>query len=165
MVDHPAMTAGSAADPDATRERLLQAIDAGADEAIALSQWMASAPELSLHEVETSARYRKYLAARHFEIAEQVAGMPTAFTASFGSARAPLHAALLAEMDALPGIGHACGHNLSGPASLLAASALARVLPPEAAQVTVIGCPAEETGVGKRTSGRGGRARAPSTSR
>ena len=61
-----------------------------------------------------------------------------------------LRAALLAEMDALPGIGHACGHNLSGPASLLAASALAEVLPPEELALTVIGCPAEETGVGKR---------------
>ncbi len=148
MVDHPGMTTGI---PDETRTRLLEAIDEGADEAIALSRWMAASPELSLEEVETSARYRRYLGERHFEIAEQVAGMPTAFTASIGDPDAPLHAALLAEMDALPGIGHACGHNLSGPASLLAAAALARVLPPDAARVTVIGCPAEETGVGKRT--------------
>jgi len=53
-------------------------------------------------------------------------------------------------MDALPEIGHACGHNLSGPASLLAASALASTLPVEAAQIVVVGTPAEETGVGKR---------------
>jgi amidohydrolase len=57
---------------------------------------------------------------------------------------------LLAEMDALPEIGHACGHNLSGPASLLAAAALAAVLPEVAAQIMVVGTPAEETGVGKR---------------
>jgi amidohydrolase len=53
-------------------------------------------------------------------------------------------------MDALPDIGHACGHNLSGPASLLAATALSRVLPPAALRIVVLGCPAEETGVGKR---------------
>jgi amidohydrolase len=52
-------------------------------------------------------------------------------------------------MDALPEIGHACGHNLSGPASLLAAQAVASVLP-EAVRLLVVGCPAEETGVGKR---------------
>ena len=59
-------------------------------------------------------------------------------------------AALLAEMDALPEIGHACGHNLSGPASLLAASALARALPENALSLVVVGCPAEELGIGKR---------------
>jgi amidohydrolase len=52
-------------------------------------------------------------------------------------------------MDALPAIGHACGHNLSGPASLLAAGALADVLAPQDIRVVVLGCPAEETGVGK----------------
>jgi metal-dependent amidase/aminoacylase/carboxypeptidase family protein len=53
-------------------------------------------------------------------------------------------------MDALPGIGHACGHNLSGPASLLAAQALAARLPESALRLLVVGCPAEEIGVGKR---------------
>jgi amidohydrolase len=53
-------------------------------------------------------------------------------------------------MDALPGVGHACGHSLSGPASLLAAAALAATLPPRVLRVRVVGCPAEELGVGKR---------------
>jgi amidohydrolase len=53
-------------------------------------------------------------------------------------------------MDALPGLGHACGHNLSGPASLLAGAALAAVLPAEALALRVVGCPAEEIGLGKR---------------
>jgi amidohydrolase len=52
-------------------------------------------------------------------------------------------------MDALPEIGHACGHNLSGPASLLAAAALVRALPADVAKIVVVGCPAEELGVGK----------------
>jgi amidohydrolase len=52
-------------------------------------------------------------------------------------------------MDALPGIGHACGHNLSGPASLLAASALAEELAESDLRIVVVGCPAEETGLGK----------------
>ena len=45
--------------------------------------------------------------------------------------------ALLAEMDALPAIGHACGHNLSGPASLLAAQAVASALPADAVRLLV----------------------------
>jgi amidohydrolase len=53
-------------------------------------------------------------------------------------------------MDALPEIGHACGHNLSGPASLLAASALTKSLEPSAVRLLVVGCPAEEIGVGKK---------------
>jgi amidohydrolase len=53
-------------------------------------------------------------------------------------------------MDALPELGHACGHNLSGPASLLAATSLASEARPEELAVVVVGCPAEEIGVGKR---------------
>lgn len=141
---------------DLERERrdLLGALDEEAGEALALARWMARCPELSLAEHETSRRYRACLAERGFAIEAGVAGLETAFRASWGASAAgapvPFTGALLAEMDALPEIGHACGHNLSGPASLLAASALVRVLPPEAGRLLVIGCPAEEIGVGKR---------------
>jgi amidohydrolase len=147
----------SPADADARlREELLRAVDAGAAEALALARWMAAHPELSLEEREASARYVRYLEARHFAVERAAAGMETAFVARRGAATAPLRVALLAEMDALPGIGHACGHNLSGPASLLAAHALCAVLPEEAISLAVIGCPAEELGVGKRRLVEGG---------
>lgn len=129
---------------------LLEAIERGSGEILELARWMAANPELSLEEVETSARYRSYLAARGFSVTPEVAGMPTAFLARSGSPAAPLRVALLAEMDALPEIGHACGHNLSGPASLLAAHGLQAALGPDVAEIVVVGCPAEETGVGKR---------------
>jgi amidohydrolase len=132
------------------RDELLAAIDRGADEALALARWMSVHPELSLAEHQTSARYIAYLGARAFSIDTPVAALDTAFVARHGAATAPVRAGLLAEMDALPEIGHACGHNLSGPASLLAAAALASVLPDDAAQVVVVGTPAEETGLGKR---------------
>ncbi len=135
---------------DKRRACLLAAMESLAGEALALSDWMGAHPELSLEEHQTSDRYRAYLGSRNFAIVERVAGMETAFVASLGDPGAPVQVALLAEMDALPEIGHACGHNLSGPASLLAAAALAQVLPPEAARIAVVGCPAEETGVGKR---------------
>jgi amidohydrolase len=128
---------------------LLAAVDAGLEEAIALSRWMAANPELSLHEFETSRRYLEYLLGHGFQVVRNVAGLETAFVATHGSSEARLRVALLAEMDALPDLGHACGHNLSGPASLLAASALASEVDPEELAVVVVGCPAEETGAGK----------------
>src|SRR5262245_29352700 len=111
---------------------------------------MAAHPELSLAERETSARYVEALARKGFAIERNAAGLDTAFVATRGAPAAPLRAALLAEMDALPEIGHACGHNLSGPASLCAAFALAECLGERDAQLVVVGSPAEEIGVGKR---------------
>jgi len=131
------------------RQALLAALEAEAPEALALSRWMNEHPELSLHEHETSARYAAYLRARGFEVEHPVAGLETAFSARRGGPSAPCCVALLAEMDALPRIGHACGHSLSGPASLLAAAALARTLPETALRLLVVGCPAEELGIGK----------------
>ena len=135
---------------EALRRRILDRIDEGADEALALARWMSAHPELALEERETSQRYLEYLGARSFSLTSCVAGMETAFLAAGGDDEAPLSVALLAEMDALPVIGHACGHNLSGPASLLAASALTGALEGGQLRLVVVGCPAEEIGVGKR---------------
>lgn len=132
------------------REAILAAVAVGAGEATALARWMAEHPELSLEERETASRYVAWLTARGFDVETGTAELETAFVARRGAADAPLRVALLAEMDALPELGHACGHNLSGPASLLAADALVRVLPPETLDVVVVGCPAEELGLGKR---------------
>jgi amidohydrolase len=136
-------------------EALARALADERDEALDLARWMARHPELSLEEHETSRRYRACLASRGFAVEPGIAGMETAFRATWGEGEG-FAAALLAEMDALPEIGHACGHNLSGPASLLAAAALTRVLDPAEGRVVVIGCPAEETGVGKRRLVEGG---------
>src|SRR5688500_11645085 len=125
--------------PDAEQRALLEAVDAAAEPALALSRWMAEHPELSLEERSTSERYRDHLAGLGFVLETGVAGMPTAFLARRGGATAPVCAALLAEMDALPGIGHACGHNLSGPASLLAAQALVAAVPETALRLIVVG--------------------------
>lgn len=140
-----------ACDPtEKEREQLLAAVDARFAETRELARWMAANPELALVEHEASARYRRWLDGRGFRVEAPVAGMDTAFVATRGSDAAPLRVALLAEMDALPELGHACGHSLSGPATLLAASALATVLPEDRVRIHVVGCPAEEIGVGKR---------------
>jgi len=144
------MAASRPPDVETEREALLAAVDREAPEALALAHWMALHPELSLEERATGERYRDWLAARGFAVEAGAGGMDTAFVARRGSDRAPAAVALLAEMDALPGIGHACGHNLSGPASLLAAAGLAATLPEDALRIVVVGSPAEEIGVGKR---------------
>jgi amidohydrolase len=142
------MSATRKLDPEG--ERLLRFVDEGAGAALALARWMATHPELSLEEHEASARYQSQLRAWGFEVEAGSAGLATAFVARRGARTAPLRVALLAEMDALPEIGHACGHNLSGPASLLAAFAASRALAPDEAEILVVGTPAEELGLGKR---------------
>ena len=136
--------------PTDERERLLGALEHGAAAVCEIARWMNGHPELSLQEHETQARYVRYLEEHGFAVATGTAGLATAFLAEWGEPDAPVCAALLAEMDALPEIGHACGHSLSGPASLLAATALAAVVPPGALRLRVVGCPAEELGIGKR---------------
>lgn len=131
------------------RKKVLASIDDETCEILDLAHWMSAHPELSLEEHETSDRYVAYLSTRDFKVTRGTAQMETAFVAEYGEASAPVSIALLAEMDALPEIGHACGHNLSGPASLLAAAALAKWLDPRQLRIVVVGCPAEETGVGK----------------
>jgi len=141
--------AGPSAEFEGEQKALLAAVDRESAEILELAHWMYANPELSLEEHATSQRYVDYLTARDFRVTRGIADMETAFTAEFGDPGAQVNVALLAEMDALPEIGHACGHNLSGPASLLAAAALRKCLDPKRLRVVVIGCPAEETGVGK----------------
>ena len=82
-----------------------------------------------------------------FEVRRNVAGMETALAASFGSG--PFHVALCAEYDALPAVGHACGHNVIAATSVGAAVALAAVADELGLRVTLLGTPAEEGGGGK----------------
>ncbi len=103
---------------------------------------------MALEEFKTSQSMREFLAG--FTMETGLASMPTAFRASVGSGGPVV--ALLAEMDALPGMGHGCGHNIVGAASAGAAVALRRVLGDGnllSGTVVVLGTPAEEQGHGK----------------
>lgn len=108
-------------------------------------------PELGCEEVRTTAKMQEMLGGAGFTVEPAVAGMKTAFRALIGSG-APV-IALLAEMDALPGIGHGCGHNIGGAASVGAGVALAMTLKgrlePGKGTLCVLGTPAEELGYGK----------------
>jgi amidohydrolase len=105
-------------------------------------------PELAFSEHHAADLLTGELAAAGFEVERGVAGMPTAFTARAGHGTGP-QVALLLEYDALPGLGHACGHNLIAASGLGAALALRRVLDAVRGTVLVVGTPAEEGGGGK----------------
>jgi amidohydrolase len=95
-----------------------------------------------LHEFEAKSRICSLLKAHNFSI-NDVRGLPTAFVATYGKGKPMI--ALLAEYDALEGLGHACGHHLIAGMSTLAAIGVASILMPSAGTITVVGCPAEET--------------------
>nr|WP_245839328.1 M20 family metallopeptidase [Nocardia donostiensis] len=123
------------------------AITAAGSELIALSHSIHAEPELAFEETRSVAKVLVPLAERGFEIDHGVAGLPTAFRASYGSG--PLTVGLCAEYDALPELGHACGHNIIAAASVGAALGLAEVADALGITVVVLGTPAEESGGGK----------------
>jgi amidohydrolase len=112
-----------------------------------LSHRIHAHPELAFEEEKASAWCAGFLADAGFAIEKPFCGLDTAFRARKGNG--PLHVAFCAEYDALPGIGHACGHNVIATMSLGAALAAARVADEVGLTVTVVGTPAEEHGGGK----------------
>lgn len=114
---------------------------------IALSRDLYDHPEIAWEEVRSARRVAEELSDNGFDITEKYCGLDTAFAARIGSG--DLQIALCAEYDALPGLGHACGHNLISAITVGAALALAPVADDLGVTLTVIGTPAEEGGGGK----------------
>jgi amidohydrolase len=114
---------------------------------IELSHAIHAEPELAFAEYRSCAKTQALAVERGFEITNAAGGLDTAFRASFGSG--PLVIGVCAEYDALPGIGHACGHNIIAAAAVGAALALADVADELGLTVVLLGTPAEEAGGGK----------------
>lgn len=106
-------------------------------------------PETAFAEHRSSAALRDALASAGFEVEAGVAGLETAFVAHHRFGPGGPRIALIAEYDALPKLGHACGHNLIAAATLGAARAVVRTLDVAAGELLVVGTPAEEGGGGK----------------
>ena len=136
---------------DSVRKKLLSEADALRPAAVRMLRAITGYSELPLREVRTSETLASFLGERGFRVRRGVAGMETAFRAEFPFGRGKPSVALLCEMDALPGLGHACGHNVVGVASACAAAALASAAAGRlrAGRIVVLGTPAEETGYGK----------------
>lgn len=106
-------------------------------------------PELAYEEIYSSKRLASFLEAQSFQVTWKTAGIDTAFTAAWGNGSPRL--GFLAEYDALPEIGHACGHNLLGTGVCAAACALKNDMETSKTPGTILvyGCPAEEIMSGK----------------
>ena len=111
---------------------------------IALSHRIHANPDLGFEEEKASSWLCEYLDEAGFAVEKGICDLPTAFRARYGSG--PLHIAICAEYDSLPGIGHACGHNVIAASALGAALAAAKVADEVGLTVSVIGTPAEEVG-------------------
>ena len=131
------------------KETILEAADRLGDELEALSHQIHDHPELGYEEVKACGWLTDFLAKKGFKVETGIAGVATAFRATIETGAGPT-IAILCEYDALPGIGHACGHNVIATAGVGAGAALAAVMArlPEG-RIQVIGTPAEEGGGGK----------------
>jgi amidohydrolase len=134
---------------DALKRRVADAVERLGDELTALSLDIHAHPELAFEETRAADRVGRFLTEQGFKVEAGVGGIPTAFRASLETGPGPT-LAILCEYDALPGVGHACGHNVIAAAGAGAGAALMAArdgLP--SGRVVVIGTPAEERGGGK----------------
>jgi amidohydrolase len=107
-------------------------------------------PETSFNEFQAAKLLTKFLQKEGFELENGIGGLETAFQASRNGNDSTPVVAFLAEYDALPEIGHACGHNLIAAAAVGAGLGVSSVIDGLRGQIRVIGTPAEEGGGGKR---------------
>ena len=131
------------------KERAQRRIEEQRDQIIGLSHRLHANPELAFHETRSVEAVAAMLAGAGFEVETGIAGLETALAARAGAA--PLHVAICAEYDALPGVGHACGHNMIAAMGVGAGIGLLEMADRGDLQVTVLGTPAEEGGGGKIT--------------
>jgi len=127
----------------AARERL----DTVHNKLLTLSHRIHDNPELKFEEVQASGWLADLLSAEGFAAEKPYCELPTAFKATAGSG--PLRIAICAEYDALPGVGHACGHNIIATMAAGAGIAAAAIADEIGATISVVGTPAEEGGGGK----------------
>jgi amidohydrolase len=132
---------------DRAKEAARREVASAADTLVGLSHRIWDHPELAFEEEVASAACMDVLDRAGFEVTSGVAGLPTAFTARIGSGS--LTIGICAEYDALPKMGHACGHNMIAAAGVGAGVALARLADDLDLTIRVLGTPAEEGGGGK----------------
>lgn len=133
--------------PTAVKDRIGARITEIAPRLITLSNYLHDDPELGWQEFRSSAAVAGVLADHGFTVERPYLGLETAFRATSGTGEFTI--GFLAEYDALPGLGHACGHNLIAAMSVGGAIGLAEAATELGITVEVIGTPAEEGGGGK----------------
>jgi amidohydrolase len=129
------------------KDAMAGTVTAARDQLTGLSHRLHAHPEVAWTEERAAAWVSGELAGAGFDVEANACGLPTAFTARSGSG--PLHIGICAEYDALPALGHACGHNIIAAAAVGTGIALAAAADDLGLTVTVFGTPAEEGGGGK----------------
>ena len=114
------------------------------DELVQLSEYVYHNPEIGLEEYKSSKAHIDLLKKYGFEVEENFLGFETAFKATYEGDKPGPTIAYLVEYDALPGIGHACGHNILGATSTGAGIVLRKLIDEIGGKVCVLGSPAEE---------------------
>ena len=159
-------------DSPAQTKRVFELVEAQRERSVVIADELWQLAEMGYLETRSSQSLQDYLGEHAFDVVQNVADIPTAFFATYGSGGPTI--AILAEFDALPGLnqgavatrqvtkenaaGHACGHHLFGAASTTAAVALAKWLDETGTPGTIklVGTPAEEGGSGKVYLARAG---------
>jgi amidohydrolase len=127
------------------KDDVCAAVESVRDEVLSTSRFIWENPELGLQEKKASALLRHRLSEHSIESQGGIAGMETAFRADIGEGGPAV--AIMAEYDALPGVGHGCGHNVIAAAALGATLALSALGPRLPGRVRLLGTPAEESAV------------------
>ena len=140
---------------DEVKTQVVRRLDLLREEMTTLARQIHSKPEIGYQEHEASQLLVDFLKRHGFDARSPIAGMETAFLATSSERPGGSRVAILAEYDALPGLGHACGHNLIGTAAAGAGIAAASSLSGTDGGILVLGCPAEEACV----DGAGGKVR------
>ncbi len=142
---------GSPAPLEDAKTRVGETVDRLADELEHISHQIHANPELCFQEHKASGWLADFLAKQGAAVERGVGGLPTAFRATITGQGPGPTVAIMAEYDALPNIGHACGHNIIATAGTGAGAAIAAALTtlPFPGRIQVIGTPAEEGGAGK----------------
>lgn len=138
---------------DTLRKEVLSAVDALKGELLGLSHAIHAEPEISLNEFKAAERLAAAAEEHDLAMSREAFGMKTAFATEFGKTDGPV-IAILSEYDALPGIGHACGHNIIAAIGYGAAIALSKINLP--GMIRYLGTPAEEAHGGKEIMARFG---------
>ena len=142
-------------DPTDAKRAVCESVDRMSPDLLRVSHAIHARPELAFEEEHAAALLVETLRKAALDVKPGAYGLATAFEAEFGRRRGP-RVAILAEYDALPDIGHACGHNLIATSAIgaaLALDALGDALP---GRIRLLGTPAEERGGGKELMARAG---------
>ncbi|MBI3953542.1 MAG: M20 family metallopeptidase [Chloroflexi bacterium] len=134
-------------DAERLKAQAATVVDGRSEELRRISLDIHGHPEVAFQEHRAAKLLAGYLEANGFRVERGICDMPTAFKASYGSGRPAI--AILAEYDALPKLGHACGHNIIGTAAVGAGVALKGAVDALGGSVAVFGTPAEEVWGGK----------------